>query len=49
MKQPSVSTRSPIRAGMQEGSLTVTIKTPEGWLFDGKAGKVTCSSQNKQI
>merc|ERR1719401_1036457 len=49
MKQPSISTRSPIRAGMQEASLAVRVLTEEGVLFDGKAGQVTLPSGSKQI
>merc|ERR1719206_914259 len=49
MKQPSISTRSPIRAGMQEASLAVSIVTGEGVLFDGKAGQVTLPSGSGQM
>merc|ERR1719168_365297 len=49
MRQPSISTRSPIRAGMQEASLFVRVVTPEGTLFEGKAGQVTLPSESGQI
>merc|ERR1719277_1136821 len=41
MKQPSISSRSPIRANMQKASLAVSIATPEAVLFQGEAGQVT--------